>query len=81
MFSAWGHLVFRFRWAFLIVSGALMALSVVVTTFIGPKDALTYFLPVAYVLYLVAATYEHRRAASHRFHRGDTEVLRGLASQ
>jgi RND superfamily putative drug exporter len=31
MFSAWGHLVFRFRWAFLIVSAALMALSVVVS--------------------------------------------------
>jgi len=31
MFSAWGHLVYRFRWAFLIVSGALMALSVVVS--------------------------------------------------
>ena len=31
MFSAWGHLVYRFRWTFLIVSGALMALSVVVS--------------------------------------------------
>jgi RND superfamily putative drug exporter len=31
MFAAWGHLVFRFRWAFLIVSAALMALSVVVS--------------------------------------------------
>ena len=31
MFSAWGHLVYRFRWAFLIVSAALMALSVVVS--------------------------------------------------
>jgi signal transduction histidine kinase len=35
-----------------------------VTTLIGPeKGTLTYFLPVAYVLYLVAATYEHRQAA------------------
>ena len=31
MFSAWGHFVYRFRWAFLIVSGTLMALSVVVS--------------------------------------------------
>jgi putative drug exporter of the RND superfamily len=31
MFAAWGHLVFRFRWAFLIVSAALMAVSVVVS--------------------------------------------------
>src|SRR5258708_8828921 len=31
MFSAWGHLVYRFRWAFLIVSAALMALSVAVS--------------------------------------------------
>src|SRR6266404_1520131 len=31
MFSAWGHLVYRFRWAFLIVSAALMAVSVVVS--------------------------------------------------
>ncbi|HSW94776.1 MAG TPA: MMPL family transporter, partial [Patescibacteria group bacterium] len=31
MFAAWGHLVYRFRWAFLIVSGALMAVSVVVS--------------------------------------------------
>ena len=32
----------------------------------GPRDggALVYFLPVAYVLYLVAATYESRRAAA-----------------
>ena len=38
---------------------------VVVTMLTGPQDggALTYFLPVAYVLYLVAATYERRRAA------------------
>ena len=31
MFAAWGHLVYRFRWATLIVSAALMALSVVVS--------------------------------------------------
>ena len=31
MFSAWGHLVYRFRWAFLVVSGALMVLSVFVS--------------------------------------------------
>ena len=31
MFAAWGHLVFRFRWAFLIVSAALMAVSVAVS--------------------------------------------------
>ena len=31
MFSAWGHLVYRFRWAFLIVSAALMVLSVAVS--------------------------------------------------
>ncbi|HEY8731667.1 MAG TPA: MMPL family transporter [Candidatus Limnocylindria bacterium] len=31
MFSAWGHLVYRFRWGFLIVSAALMALSVVLS--------------------------------------------------
>ena len=44
--------------------GVLLAGSVIVTTLIGPKNgALTYFLPVAYVLYLVAATYEHRQAA------------------
>jgi len=45
--------------------GALLAGSVIVTTLTGPEaGALTYFLPVAYVLYLVAATYEHRRAAA-----------------
>jgi signal transduction histidine kinase len=42
----------------------LLAGSVVVTTLAAPASgALTYFLPVAYVLYLVAATYEHRQAA------------------
>ncbi len=31
MFAAWGHFVYRFRWATLILSAALMALSVVVS--------------------------------------------------
>jgi signal transduction histidine kinase len=45
--------------------GVLLAGSVVVTALTGPEvGALAYFLPVAYVLYLVAATYEHRRAAA-----------------
>ena len=53
----------RRRPAFML--GVLLAGSVVVTTLIGPENgALTYFLPVAYVLYLVAATYEHRQAAA-----------------
>jgi signal transduction histidine kinase len=52
----------RRRPAFML--GVLLAGSVVVTTLIGPENGtLTYFLPVAYVLYLVAATYEHRQAA------------------
>jgi signal transduction histidine kinase len=52
----------RRRPAFML--GVLLVGSVVVTTLTGPEvGALTYFLPVAYVLYLVAATYEHRRAA------------------
>jgi len=52
----------RRRPAFML--GVLLAGSVVVTALTGPKNgALTYFLPVAYVLYLVAATYERRQAA------------------
>jgi signal transduction histidine kinase len=52
----------RRRPAFML--GVLLAGSVIVTTLIGPENgALTYYLPVAYVLYLVAATYEHRQAA------------------
>jgi signal transduction histidine kinase len=48
-----------------VMLGVLLAGSVIVTTLTGPETgALTYFLPVAYVLYLVAATYEHRRAAA-----------------
>ena len=53
----------RRRPAFML--GILLAGSVIVTMLTGPEaGALTYFLPVAYVLYLVAATYEHRRAAA-----------------
>ena len=45
--------------------GVLLAGSVVVTLLVGPAPStLAYFLPVAYVLYLVAATYERRRAAA-----------------
>src|SRR5213592_4045781 len=48
-----------------VMLGVLLAGSVIVTTLTGPEvGALTYFLPVAYVLYLVAATYEHRRATA-----------------
>jgi len=44
--------------------GILLTGSVVVTALTGPEvGTLAYFLPVAYVLYLVAATYEHRQAA------------------
>ena len=53
----------RRRPAFML--GVLLACSVVVTSLTGPEaGSLTYFLPVAYVLYLVAATYEHRQAAA-----------------
>jgi signal transduction histidine kinase len=52
----------RRRPAFML--GVLLAGSVVVTSLTGPEvGTLAYFLPVAYVLYLVAATYEHRQAA------------------
>jgi len=44
--------------------GVLLAGSVVVTALLGPNPgSLIYFLPVAYVLYLVAASYEQRRNA------------------
>jgi signal transduction histidine kinase len=44
--------------------GVLLADSLFVTMLTGAQNAaLSYFLPVAYVLYLVAATYERRRAA------------------
>ena len=47
-----------------LMLGVLLAGSVVVTALTGPENGtVTYFLPVAYVLYLVAATYEHRQAA------------------
>ena len=47
-----------------LMLGVLLAGSLVITLLTGPVDgALTYFLPVAYVLYLVAATYERRRTA------------------
>jgi signal transduction histidine kinase len=47
-----------------LMLGILLAGSVLVTTAASPGGAaLAYFLPVAYVLYLVAATYEHRQAA------------------
>jgi signal transduction histidine kinase len=47
-----------------LMLGVLLAGSLVITMLTGPEsDSLTYFLPVAYVLYLVAATYERRRAA------------------
>jgi signal transduction histidine kinase len=45
--------------------GLLLAGSVAVSTLTGHEaGALFYFLPVAYVLYLVAATYEHRQVAA-----------------
>ena len=44
--------------------GVLLAGSLVISTLTVPDaSALTYFLPVAYVLYLVAATYETKRDA------------------
>jgi signal transduction histidine kinase len=48
-----------------LMLGVLLAGSLVITMLTGPQagGAVAYFLPVAYVLYLVAATYERRRAA------------------
>jgi len=44
--------------------GVLLVGSVIATTLTGPAfSALSFFVPVAYVLYLVAATYERRRDA------------------
>ena len=44
--------------------GVLLVGSMIATTLTGPAfSALSFFLPVAYVLYLVAATYERRRDA------------------
>jgi signal transduction histidine kinase len=48
----------------MLMLGVLLIGSMVVSLLIGPQiSALVYFLPVAYVLYLVAATYQTRRAA------------------
>jgi signal transduction histidine kinase len=45
--------------------GVLLGGSVVATMLSGPDpNALNYFLPVAYVLYIVAATYDTRESAS-----------------
>jgi signal transduction histidine kinase len=44
--------------------GVLLVGALLVSTLIGPQNgALVYFLPVAYVLYLVAASYQSRRVA------------------
>jgi signal transduction histidine kinase len=48
-----------------LMLGVLLADSLVVTALVGPHArSLVFFLPVAYVLYLVAASYEHRRDAA-----------------
>jgi signal transduction histidine kinase len=49
-----------------LMLGLLLAGSVILTTLTGPENggAITYFLPVGYVLYLVAATYQDRQAAT-----------------
>jgi signal transduction histidine kinase len=48
-----------------LMLGVLLVASMVATALTGPDfSVLTYFLPVAYVLYLVAATYERRRDAA-----------------
>jgi signal transduction histidine kinase len=47
-----------------LMLGVLLAGSLLISTLTVPDaSALTYFLPVAYVLYLVAATYETKRDA------------------
>ncbi len=47
-----------------LMLGMLLLGSLAITVLTGPEISdLTYFLPIAYVLYLVAATYERRRAA------------------
>jgi len=44
--------------------GVLLAGSMIATTLTGPDfSALSFFLPIAYVLYLVASSYERRRDA------------------
>jgi len=64
VFTAVMAVSMRRRRPFLML-GVLLAGSLILTMLTGPQDggALSYFLPVAYVLYLVAATYERRRAA------------------
>src|SRR5215470_7889042 len=49
-----------------LMLGVLLVGSVVVTALTSPEPSgvVTYFLPVGYVLYLVAATYEDRQAAA-----------------
>jgi signal transduction histidine kinase len=48
-----------------LMLGVLLAGSLLVSVLTGPfNSALVYFLPVAYVLYLVAATYQSRRVAA-----------------
>jgi signal transduction histidine kinase len=48
-----------------LMLGVLLAGSLLVSVLTGPyNSALIYFLPVAYVLYLVAATYQSRRTAA-----------------
>jgi signal transduction histidine kinase len=49
-----------------LMLGLLLAGSVIVTTLTGPENggAISYFLPVGYVLFLVAATYADRQAAA-----------------
>jgi signal transduction histidine kinase len=48
----------------LFMLGVLLIGSIVVTALLSPNPAsLTYFLPVAYVLYLVAGSYKQRRDA------------------
>ncbi len=48
-----------------LMLGLLLVGSTVTTALTGPRfSALIYFLPVAYVLYLVASTYERRRDAA-----------------
>jgi signal transduction histidine kinase len=49
-----------------VMLGVLLVGSFLISTLTVPDaSALTYFLPVAYVLYLVAATYETKRDAVH----------------
>jgi signal transduction histidine kinase len=64
VFTAVIAVAMRRRRPFLML-GVLLAGSLVITILTGPQvgGALAYFLPVVYVLYLVAATYERRRAA------------------